>query len=112
MQIIKLSEIYKLIHDDLNTSIRVEIEGATMTIHTAQNGCDFTFVDSKPEMVRKIGELLIQASELCPEKDMKTCKHCGGNLEIRNPTGNCDHLYYPENCEICRLAGYKMGAIS
>jgi len=33
---------------------------------------------------------------------MKKCKYCGGDIEIRNPTGKCDHLYYPENCE-----GYK-----
>jgi hypothetical protein len=25
------------------------------------------------------------------------CKHCGGAIEIRNPTGNCDHIYWPEN---------------
>jgi len=23
------------------------------------------------------------------------------NLEIRNPSGFCDHLYYPEYCNIC-----------
>ncbi len=25
------------------------------------------------------------------------CPNCGGSIEIRNPTGKCDHLYYPEN---------------
>lgn len=25
------------------------------------------------------------------------CKHCGEPVAIRNPSGNCDHLYYPEN---------------
>lgn len=29
------------------------------------------------------------------------CKHCGENINIRNPSGYCDHLYYPENCEVC-----------
>jgi hypothetical protein len=29
------------------------------------------------------------------------CAHCGGALAIRNPTGKCDHLYYPENCDLC-----------
>lgn len=33
----------------------------------------------------------------------ETCPHCGGNPEIRNPTGHCDHLYYPENCLICQI---------
>lgn len=31
----------------------------------------------------------------------KLCKHCGMDLKIRNPSGFCDHLYYPENCSIC-----------
>lgn len=34
----------------------------------------------------------------------KKCNHCGGSIEIRNPTGECDHLYYPENCDVCRKA--------
>ena len=29
--------------------------------------------------------------------EQKICKYCGGNIDIRNPTGKCDHLYYPEN---------------
>lgn len=28
------------------------------------------------------------------------CKHCGGDLAIRNPKGFCDHLYYPEFCSV------------
>ena len=24
------------------------------------------------------------------------CVHCGGATAIRNPTGNCDHLYWPD----------------
>jgi len=24
------------------------------------------------------------------------CLHCGGPKAIRNPTGTCDHLYWPE----------------
>lgn len=27
----------------------------------------------------------------------RPCEYCGGKISIRNPTGNCDHLYYPEN---------------
>ena len=34
--------------------------------------------------------------------EINTCQHCGGDKEIRNPKGNCDHLYYPENCEVCQ----------
>ena len=27
----------------------------------------------------------------------KICPDCNGLIKIRNPTGKCDHLYYPEN---------------
>jgi hypothetical protein len=25
------------------------------------------------------------------------CKHCGGPIATRNPTGTCDHLFWPDN---------------
>lgn len=31
----------------------------------------------------------------------KICLHCNGDIEIRNPSGFCDHLYYPDSCKIC-----------
>jgi rRNA maturation protein Nop10 len=38
----------------------------------------------------------------------ETCKHCGGDISIRNPTGWCDHLYWPDNLteEAKRANGY------
>ena len=24
------------------------------------------------------------------------CKHCGGSVALRNPSGKCDHLYWPD----------------
>lgn len=33
---------------------------------------------------------------------LKKCKHCQGDLKIRNPKGFCDHLYYPDYCQICQ----------
>ena len=35
------------------------------------------------------------------EKNPVICDHCGGPIAIRNPTGKCDHLHYPENCLVC-----------
>lgn len=29
--------------------------------------------------------------------DEHTCKHCGGPKAVRNPRGDCDHLYWPDN---------------
>lgn len=37
------------------------------------------------------------------ERMIDLCKHCNGNIEITNPSGYCNHLYYPENCEICQF---------
>jgi hypothetical protein len=30
------------------------------------------------------------------------CDHCRKPIAIRNPSGFCDHLYYPAQCDICR----------
>lgn len=43
--------------------------------------------------------------EVCnfvPRTPIRMCAHCGGDLEIRNPTGRCDHLHYPDNCKVCK----------
>jgi methionyl-tRNA synthetase len=29
------------------------------------------------------------------------CLHCGEKIEIRNISGYCDHLQYPDYCDIC-----------
>jgi len=31
----------------------------------------------------------------------KNCEHCKMDIAIRNPSGFCDHLYYPESCKVC-----------
>lgn len=33
---------------------------------------------------------------------VRLCGHCGMDTVIRNPSGFCDHLYYPENCKWCK----------
>lgn len=37
------------------------------------------------------------------------CAHCGGMQAIRNPRGDCDHLYWPDNLteEAKRANGYR-----
>lgn len=30
-------------------------------------------------------------------KKTTICKHCGEPVAYRNPTGKCDHLYFPDN---------------
>lgn len=29
--------------------------------------------------------------------------HCNQSIEVRNPSGFCDHLYYPDLCIICQI---------
>ncbi len=29
------------------------------------------------------------------------CLRCGGSTVIRNPSGYCDHLDYPQQCDVC-----------
>jgi len=41
------------------------------------------------------------------ELDPSICGHCGEPVEIRNNSGYCDHLYYPENCDYCRTKKMK-----
>lgn len=36
-----------------------------------------------------------------------SCPHCHMSLEIRNPSGFCDHLYYPEYCKTCSKSAKK-----
>ena len=41
------------------------------------------------------------------------CEYCGGDIAIRNPTGNCDHLYYPhmanKNFQWCGISSRGVG---
>jgi hypothetical protein len=45
--------------------------------------------------------------------DDDTCLFCKGQKSIRNPTGKCDHLYFPENLtEEARVAnGYVKATV-
>jgi hypothetical protein len=36
-----------------------------------------------------------------PFKEL-VCVHCRGLISARNPKGFCDHLYYPDNCDVCK----------
>ena len=48
------------------------------------------------EVLRLINEIL--GKELCEEsEENRLCPYCNGLIRIRNPTGKCDHLYYPDN---------------
>lgn len=38
-------------------------------------------------------------------EEIKLCNHCGQNLAIANPSGYCNHVYYPENCKVCQSMG-------
>lgn len=50
----------------------------------------------------------------CPAKeglaDSALCKHCHGPIAVRNPTGECDHLHWPDNLtdEAKRANGFRL----
>lgn len=46
--------------------------------------------------------LLMKAFDFLSMDTYFYCDHCEGDLRIRNPTGKCDHLKYPENCSVCK----------
>lgn len=37
----------------------------------------------------------------CGHTNIDACPHCLGDKKIRNPSGFCDHLQYPDYCKIC-----------
>ena len=53
--------------------------------------------DLKIEEVRKWGHNFPMKVE---NKDI--CKHCNTPIAVRNLSGYCDHLHYPENCKVCQ----------
>ncbi len=50
----------------------------------------------KHEIKRKAG-FFDKKNNIFEEHKEGVCEYCGGDIKIRNPTGKCDHLYYPEN---------------
>lgn len=56
------------------------------------SGLDEEYVLRKYEEIKK--------RLLMAEKNI--CNHCKMDIEIRNPSGFCDHLYYPDNCDTCK----------
>ena len=35
-------------------------------------------------------------------QEKETCPHCDQSIMIRNPTGYCNHLFYPDECKVCK----------
>jgi hypothetical protein len=38
--------------------------------------------------------------------EKKICSHCGYPIGYANPSGVCSHIYYPDNCIICKNGGH------
>lgn len=47
--------------------------------------------------MRQILEAMQSPAQEEPHSNQPFCKWCNGPIAVRNPTGKCDHLYYPEN---------------
>ena len=51
------------------------------------------------KLVKGTIETLEKMEEALRVGEDKKCPICGESASIRNPTGKCDHLYYPENLD-------------
>lgn len=77
--------------------------GFKVTVHDAFNiGIIFTFISiARSYILRRIFNRLMVWQDGTQRKDAFSdqpfCKWCKRPIVIRNPTGKCDHLYYPEN---------------
>lgn len=45
------------------------------------------------------------------KKQSDYCPDCGGLIDIRNPTGKCDHLYYPEYKSLSQPSNLQNDAV-
>jgi len=52
--------------------------------------------------------LTLAIDELLKQRKERKCKHCKMDKSIRNPSGYCDHLYYPDSCKICANNNLKI----
>jgi len=64
MQTTKLNERFKIEHDGKKIFVERDRDGLLSITPCPTSDNKFIFNDSKPEMVRAIGELLIEASKL------------------------------------------------
>ena len=70
--------------------------------------CEVKIYSNKSECL-KCGKQLFRTPkpEQKEEKEFSQCLHCKGNILERNPSGFCDHLYYPEYCDVCNEKSVK-----
>jgi len=47
------------------------------------------------------GSAISETPAVYEAKPVTLCQHCGGDTQIANPTGTCNHIYYPDNCDVC-----------
>jgi len=66
---------------------------------------NFDFREAREYLEKETSRYLLgQIKRPTPEQ---TCPHCFLDKAIRNPSGYCDHLYYPDSCEVCQTIRRK-----
>ncbi len=61
----------------------------------------------RPHWDNQFRETTTEKNQRLRAKRMK-CKHCGGLISVRNPRGDCDHLYWPDNLTAEAKAANKL----
>ena len=79
----------------------VSLDQSEQECHCGKNGHPLGSINCPIHGYKTISTPKIDASEECP--------HCHMSKSIRNPSGYCDHLHYPENCEVCKKAPESEG---
>lgn len=53
-------------------------------------------------MIRSSTDDIALANNFGTLPKINICEHCNGDINIANPTGTCNHVYYPDYCEVCK----------
>ena len=54
-------------------------------------------------IIGQVGRLICENVDARCIVSTRICSHCGEPVDIRNPSGFCDHLYYPDYCPTCSM---------
>jgi len=65
--------------------------------YATENGCECINCGGEEQCDISCKEC--NPSYVAPQEPQPVCKCCGLSIAIRNPSGYCDHLRYPENCK-------------
>lgn len=64
------------------------------------------------DMVSHFFENVMTAVEIALKQKDDKCPHCKMSKTLANPSGYCNHVYYPNNCNVCKLMVEQTNTVS